>query len=91
VGIDPGRFQAGVTEEFLNDADVVIGLQQVGGKGVAEGVGGDALENLRPAYGIIERFLKIVNKVNKGTLLFIYLLTLNLPMVHFTYATLSKT
>ena len=38
VGIDPGRFQAGVTEEFLKDADVVIGLQQVGGKGVAEGV-----------------------------------------------------
>ncbi len=39
VGVDHGRFQAGVPQKTLNDPDVVIGLQQVGGEGVAKGVG----------------------------------------------------
>ena len=36
VGVDHGGFEAGMAQEFLNDADVVIGLQEVGGGGRME-------------------------------------------------------
>ena len=38
MGVDHGCFQAGMSPQVLNNADVVIGLQQVGGEGMAEGV-----------------------------------------------------
>ena len=38
VGVDHGGFEAFVAEEFLDGADVLAGLQEVGGEGVAEGV-----------------------------------------------------
>ena len=43
VGIDHRRLEAGVTQNLLYDADIVICLQQVGGIGMAKGVGRDAL------------------------------------------------
>lgn len=36
MGVDHGCFQTGVSQKFLNDADVVVDLEKVGGKGVAE-------------------------------------------------------
>lgn len=41
VGVDHGGFDVFVPEEFLDGADVVAVLEEVGGEGVAEGVGGD--------------------------------------------------
>jgi len=55
--VDHRRLQARVPEELLNDADVVACLQEMGGIGVAEGVGGDALGDSRPADGVVERVL----------------------------------
>lgn len=42
VGVDHGGFDVFVAEEFLDGADVVAALEEVGGEGVAEGVGCDA-------------------------------------------------
>jgi len=39
-----------VTQELLDDTDVVIGLQKMGGEGVAEGVGSDALRDVGLSY-----------------------------------------
>ena len=39
VGVDHGCFQTGVSEQSLDRADVVIGLEQVRGEGVAERCG----------------------------------------------------
>jgi len=47
VGIDHGRLQAGMAELGLNGADVVTGLQEVGGKGMAESVGRNPLGDPR--------------------------------------------
>lgn len=38
MGVDHGGFEAGVAEQILDRADVVIGLEQVGGEGMTEGV-----------------------------------------------------
>ena len=43
VGVDLRRGERGVAEQFLDDAQVGPGFQQVGGEGVAEGVGGNPL------------------------------------------------
>ena len=42
MGIDHGGFYVLVPEEFLNGAYVVARLKKMGGKAVAEGMGGDA-------------------------------------------------
>jgi hypothetical protein len=39
VGIDHGRFQVTVAEQLLNGPDIVIGLEQMAGETVAEGMG----------------------------------------------------
>src|SRR5450759_905083 len=39
VGIDHGRFDVLVAQKFLDGADVVVVLQEVGSKAVAQGVG----------------------------------------------------
>jgi hypothetical protein len=41
VGINHGRFDVFVPEQLLHGADIVTTLQQMGGKGVTEGVTGD--------------------------------------------------
>ena len=43
VGVDLGGGEAGVAEELLDGAEVGAVLQQVGGEGVAEGVGADVV------------------------------------------------
>ena len=48
-----------MTEELLNDSDVVIGLQQVGGEGVPENMGGDFLGDFCLPDGVIERPLQV--------------------------------
>ena len=59
VGVDHRRLQAGVAQEILYHADVVICLEQVGGEGVAEGVGGNPLGNFCLAHGDIQRLLQL--------------------------------
>jgi len=43
VGIDHGRLDVLVAQQFLDGTDVVMVFQQVGGEGVSEGVAGHAL------------------------------------------------
>ena len=57
LGVDYGGFDVAVTEEFLNSADVVAALEEVGGEGVAEGVATDALCNNCRSHGLFEGFL----------------------------------
>lgn len=38
VGVDLGRLQAGVAEQFLDDTQVGPPIEQVGGEAVAKGV-----------------------------------------------------
>jgi hypothetical protein len=59
VGVNHGGFQAGMTQQCLNNADVIACLQQVGCKAVPEGMGFDPLRDFRFAHGRIERFLKL--------------------------------
>lgn len=58
MGVDHGGFDVFVTEEFLDGSYVVIVLQEMGGEGVAEGVGCDAFVDssdlLGFAYGALE-------------------------------------
>jgi hypothetical protein len=46
VGVDHGGGDVAVAEELLDGADVVASLEEVGGKGVAEGVAANALGEL---------------------------------------------
>ena len=57
VGIDHGGFDVFVAEEFLDGADVVAALEEVGGEGVAEGVATDALRDGCRSHGLFEGFL----------------------------------
>ena len=41
MGVDHGGFYIFVAEELLDGANVVTGLQEVGGEGVSEGMGGN--------------------------------------------------
>jgi hypothetical protein len=41
VGVDHGGFLTGVSELGLDGADVVIGLQRMGGIGMTKGMGRD--------------------------------------------------
>ena len=53
LGVDYGGFDVAVTEEFLNGADVVAALEEVGGEGVAT----DALCNGCRSHGLFKGFL----------------------------------
>ncbi len=44
VGVDLGGGDVGVSEEFLDDAEVGAAGEEVGGEGVAEGVGVDGAD-----------------------------------------------
>ena len=43
VGVDLGGAEAGVAEEFLDGAEVGAVFEEMGGEGVAEGVGSDVV------------------------------------------------
>jgi hypothetical protein len=58
VGVDHGGADIGVAEEFLDGADVVAVLEEVGGEGVAEGVAVDALLDFGLAGGVGDGFLE---------------------------------
>jgi len=60
VGVDHGGFDVGVAEEFLDGANVVAILQEVGGEAVAEGVGADALGDASELGGFVNGFLHAV-------------------------------
>ena len=61
VGIDHGGFDVFVSEQFLDGADIVSVLEEVSGKGVAEGVRGDGFIDLcflgGFTYGTLENAL----------------------------------
>ena len=54
VGVDHGGFDVFVAEEFLDGSDIVAGLEEVGGEGVAEGVGGDVFVDFCEAGGFLD-------------------------------------
>ena len=58
MGIAGGGAQTAMAEQDLNDADVGAGLQQMGGKGVAQGMSGDALAQAAGVAGALDRFLQ---------------------------------
>jgi len=58
VGVDHGGLDVLVAEEFLNGADVVAVLEEVGGEGVAKGVGGDVFLDPGLEGGGADGFLK---------------------------------
>ena len=57
MGVDHGGFDILVSEEFLNGADIVSVLEEVGGEGVAKGVGGDLLVDACDFCGFTNGFL----------------------------------
>ena len=58
MGVDHGGTHVFVAEEFLNGADVVTGLQEVGGEGVTEGVSGDVFGDAGLADGLFDGALE---------------------------------
>lgn len=46
-----------MSEQLLDNADIVIGLEKMGGEGMAEGVGGDALGDPCASDGMVESLL----------------------------------
>jgi len=57
MGIDHRRSYVGMTQQSLNGADVVIGLEEMGGKTVPKGMRPDALGELGSPYRHFNRFL----------------------------------
>jgi hypothetical protein len=70
MSIDHGGFDIFVAEEFLDGADVIAVLEQVGGEGVAEGVAtdrfiGDASQDCSGTYGFLQAtFSNMVTALN---------------------------
>lgn len=58
VGVDHCRGDVAVAEELLNGADVVAGIEEVGGKAVAEGVAGGGFGEIGGFAGGVEGALK---------------------------------
>src|ERR1039457_6839631 len=54
VGIDFGRADAGMAEQLLNDAQVRAVIEQMGGKAVAQHVGGDVAGDAGPAGAVFD-------------------------------------
>ncbi len=74
VGIDHRGFQVTVSEEFLDSADVVIGLQQVAGETVTKAVSRSPFADLRLFHGVFDRlldmtFMQMIAPVFAGILL----------------------
>ena len=60
VGINHSSSDITVTEQCLNCPYIVISLQEMRGKRVAEGMRGDAFREFRPANSFIKRFLNML-------------------------------
>src|ERR1039457_5686979 len=54
VGIDFGRADAGMAEQLLDDAQVRAVIKQMGGKAVAQHVGGDVAGDAGPAGALLD-------------------------------------
>jgi len=59
MGIDIGRADIPMPEHLLNDGNVVIGLEQMAGKGVTEGVGRSAFAQPGLLDGCPDGFLHV--------------------------------
>ena len=57
MGVDHGRRKILVSKQVLNGADVGAALQQVGGEGVAKGMGADVLRQTGPADRYLDGFV----------------------------------
>ncbi len=57
MGVDHGSSDVGMAEERLDRSDVVVGLQEMGGKGVAKGVGGNPLQDTAVFHCSMQSFL----------------------------------
>ena len=51
MGVDHGGLHVFMPKQFLDGADVVVVLEEVGGEGVTENVGGDVFVNFCAAGG----------------------------------------
>ena len=58
MGIDHGGLDIFVTEKFLDGADIVAVLEEVGGEGVAKGVRGNGFVNFGESGSLFDGFLK---------------------------------
>ena len=58
VGVDHGGFDVFVSEKFLDGANIVAVLEEVGSKGVAEGVCSDGFLYFRELGGAVNCFLQ---------------------------------
>lgn len=58
IGVTLGRAEGGVTEEFLNLAQIHAFAEKVGGEAVAQGVGRDGGGKAKQGAHIAERFLR---------------------------------
>ena len=56
--VDHGGFHIFVAEKFLDGADIITILEQVGGEAVAEGVGGDGFLDFGDLGGGFDGFLE---------------------------------
>ena len=57
MGVDHGGFDIFVSEEFLDGADIVAVLEEMGGEGMAGGVATDVFGDVGRSGGLIEGFL----------------------------------
>jgi hypothetical protein len=70
VGVDHGRLDVLVAEEFLDGADIVIGLKKMCSERVTERVGADGLGDFGQARGFSNGFLEAA---------FVQVMTMNPP------------
>jgi hypothetical protein len=71
VGVDLGGLEVAVAEEFLDSADVVARLEEMGGEAVAKGVARSGLGEARPDDGFVdgsleERLIDVVATLGLG-------------------------
>ena len=58
MGVDHGGFNILMTEQFLDSADIVAVLEQMGSEGVAKGVRGDGFVNFYELSGLANCLLQ---------------------------------
>ena len=59
MGINHGSSDVAMTKKCLDRADIVVGLQEVGGKAVSEGMRRDTLGELCPADCLVKSQLDV--------------------------------
>jgi hypothetical protein len=58
MGIDHSRFHVLVSQQLLHGADVIAGLEQMSGEGMAESVGANGFVDPRQAGSLPDRLLQ---------------------------------